>query len=117
MSDLNRRKSGRLMCAGLFSSLGVVADLSAGGCRVQCTHWRSLPMGGTFHVTLEGDGMAVLLTARIVRKTRLGFRRYEYGLEFIDMTDQQRQMLAELSRITSVKRVMSTMEEAANRAA
>lgn len=105
------------MCAGLISNLGEVVDLSAGGCRVRCVHWRSLQAGSTLQVTLETEGSAVLLSARIARKFRRGLRRYDYGLEFINMTDQQRQMLAELSRTSSVKRVIPTMEEAATRAA
>lgn len=104
------------MCAGLVSSLGEVPDLSAGGCRVVCKHWAPLAMGSVHQITLEGDGSMVGVHAKVVRRTKVGRRQYSYGLEFINLTPEQRVLIGELSRITGVKRVMPTVDEAARRA-
>ena len=117
MDDNNRRKSGRLVCAGLISSLGEVPDLSAGGCRIVCSHWIPLLMGSEHQITLEGDESTVVVTAKIVRRIRRGLRSFEYGMEFVNITDNQRAHIGNLSRTVSVKRLMPTMDEAANRAA
>lgn len=117
MHDPNRRKSGRLVCAGLISTMGGVMDLSAGGCRVVCQHWRALPEGTHIQIALEGEGMAVVMSARVVRRTKISMFRAEYGLEFVQVTPDQRSVLTALSHIATLKRVMPTMEEAANRAA
>lgn len=117
MSDANRRRSGRLVCAGLVSDLGAVPDVSAGGCRVVCKHWRPLTLGADLTLTLDGDGLTVEVAGRIVRRVRRGLRRFEYGIEFVGVTPEQAEVIRDISRITSVKRMMPTVEEVISEAA
>ncbi len=113
----NRRKSGRLVCVGLVSDLGQVPDLSAGGCRIRCRRMMPFTIGGTYTFTLSGEGTTVVILGKIMRRERLGFMTFEYGVEFVDLTAEQRDAILDLSQTTSVKRVIPTIEEAAYRAA
>lgn len=115
--DLNRRKSGRLICVGLVSDLGEVPDLSAGGCRVVCRRFLPFAMGGTYTFTLSGEGTTVIVLGKIRRRERKSLMVWEYGVEFLDLCHEQREAIRDLSKTTAVKRVMPTIEEAAYRAA
>jgi len=74
-------------------------------------------IGGTYTFTLSGEGTTVVILCKIMRRERLGFMTFEYGVEFVDLTAEQRDAILDLSRTTSVKRVIPTIEEAAYRAA
>lgn len=113
----NRRKSGRLVCVGLVSDLGEVPDLSAGGCRVRCQRLLPFPLGGTYTFTLSGHSTTVVILGKIKRRTRVGLMTFEYGIEFVELSAEQRDAILELSQTTSIKRVLPTIEEAAYRAA
>lgn len=117
MDDSNRRQFGRIVCARLHSSLGEVPDLSAGGCRIVCKHWVPLRLGSVCTLTLKGDEEFAAVQGQVIRRKRLRFRHYEYGIQFVHMTALQKEAIATLSRITGVKRVMPTLEEAAAKAA
>lgn len=105
------------MCVGLSSDLGVVSDISAGGCRLMCKGWASLALGTVLYLTLTGEGVSAVVKARIVRHARVKMFLHDYGVEFIDLTADQRRFIGELSQVTAVKRLLSTVEEAAARAA
>jgi len=113
----NRRKSGRLVCVGLVSDLGEIPDLSAGGCRVRCRRMVPFTIGATYTFTLSGEGHTVVVFGTIRRRDRVGFMTFEYGVEFVELSAEQRDAILDLSHATSIKRVMPTMEEAAFRAA
>ncbi len=117
MDESNRRKSGRLLCVGLVSDLGDVPDLSAGGCRVACTRLRRFSLGERRTFALRGEDSQILVEGVIVRRRRTGMFTYEYGIEFTDLSLEQRNAVNDLFRTTSIKRLMPTVDEAANRAA
>ena len=95
----DRRKAGRLRCAGLKCSLGEVADLCASGMRVRSTRPIALGSGGA--VTLAADDVTLTLRARIAWSRQSGRRAYEAGCEFLDLDGEQRKALAEIARLTS----------------
>ncbi len=97
-----RRIPGRLPQEQLVSSLGPVLDLSAGGMRVLCTR----PLLGTRDVGLRGGDFSVKLSTKVAWSRRLGFRRHEIGLTFLDVDEELASML---SRISSDHRARSAI--------
>ena len=97
-----RRIPGRLPQEQLVSSLGPVLDLSAGGMRVLSTR----PLLGMRDVGLRGGDVSVKLSTKVAWSRRLGFRRHEIGLTFLDV-DQE--LVTVLSRISSDHRARSAI--------
>jgi len=97
-----RRIPGRLPQEQLVSDLGPVLDLSAGGMRVLCTR----PRLGMMDVGLRGSDFSVKLSTKVAWCRRLGFRRHEIGLTFIDVGEDLATML---SRISSDHRARSAI--------
>ncbi len=97
-----RRIPGRLPQEQLVSSLGPVLDLSAGGMRVLSTR----PLLGTKDIGLRGGDFSVKLSTKVAWSRRLGFRRHEIGLTFLDVDEELGTML---SRISSDHRSRSSI--------
>lgn len=97
----NRRRHGRLKTEGTESSLGSVVDMSASGMRVHRKGALPVAEGEKFRVDVQIDKeiMAVDVVVRRIRK--LGRRKFEFGLEFINMSDEDRNRLARLARIAA----------------
>lgn len=106
----NRRRRGRLRCAELLCHpLGEVEDLSASGVRV-LRHGRGVGrVEDRFMVRLvSGVGPdTVSVKTRIIRIEKLGFRRYSYGLEFLDVDEQTRAQLTALMRIATEMKLLA----------
>ena len=86
----DRRRFGRFNAGRLGCDLGRVMDLSGGGMRVRCPRRAS----GLVEVQLWTAKRRVTVQAKIVWARRIGFRRYELGLEFRDVTPETRQDLS-----------------------
>jgi hypothetical protein len=97
-----RRIPGRLPQEQLVCDLGPVLDLSAGGMRVLCTR----PLLGKMDVGLRGSDFGVKLCTKVAWSRRLGFRRHEIGLTFLDVDEKVATML---SRISSDHRARSAI--------
>ena len=97
-----RRIPGRLPQEQLVSSLGPVLDLSAGGMRVLTTR----PLLGMRDIGLRGGDFSVKLSTKVAWSRRLGFRRHEIGLTFLDVDEELASML---SRISSDHRARSAI--------
>ena len=78
-----RRKWGRVKGTRLNCNLGMVLDLSGGGMRVRATR----RLQGKQQVDLSSHARRVRVQADVVWARRLGFRRYELGLQFRDIDD------------------------------
>ncbi len=78
-----RRKWGRVKGTRLNCNLGMVMDLSGGGMRVRSTR----RLHGKQQVDLSSHARRVRVDAEVVWARRLGFRRYELGLQFRDIDD------------------------------
>lgn len=97
-----RRIPGRLPQEQLSCDLGPVLDLSPGGMRVLCTR----PHLGTMDVGLRGGDVNINLQAKVAWSRRLGFRRHEIGLAFIDV---DKELATILSRISGDHRARSAI--------
>jgi hypothetical protein len=97
-----RRVPGRLPQELLMCDLGPVIDLSAGGMRVLSTR----PRVGTLDVRLDGAEVSLTLRAKVVWARRLGFRRHEIGLSFLEVDEDTARIL---SRISSAHRARAAV--------
>ena len=89
-----RRKSGRLREGEtLACDLGSVVDLSAGGMRILGNR----KLTGKLDVTLWDTELGLKRRAEVIWCKRLGFRKYEVGLEFRHLTLQDVAELTELA--------------------
>lgn len=86
----DRRQFGRFRGTRLGCNLGKVMDLSGGGMRIRC----STRLSSQMNVKLWTAKRQLTVPAKVAWVRRLGFRKYEIGLEFLDMTPETRQDLS-----------------------
>ncbi len=79
-----RRRFGRLKGGKLQCNRGQVLDISAGGMRLRSPRRYS----SRLTVDVWSASRRVTIPAEVVWTKRIGFRRYEIGLEFHDVTDE-----------------------------
>ncbi len=95
-----RRAYGRLRQESLDCNLGAVLDLSLGGMRVQCNR----PPKGEIDVELRGSEVKLRLRAQVVWTRRVGFRKYEVGLNFLRLPAETIKQLTRISLNHRVRR-------------
>lgn len=102
----NRRRAGRLACSMLGSSLGEVVDLSVTGMR--CRSNRSIPLSAGQHLDFDLQTLAgtLRMQGKVVWSTKKGMRRYEAGVQFLQVDDTLRRTLAEVARISTDREYM-----------
>ncbi len=81
----NNRRHGRVVPDSLWCSAGEVLDLSASGLRLQCTKAVGAGVG---KVVLRDRNHTVEVQGRVVWCKKVGFRRFEVGLEFVDIAPE-----------------------------
>ena len=96
-----RRVPGRLPQEMLMSSLGPVLDLSAGGMRVLSRKPRSRDID----VKLVGADVSLTVRAQVAWSQRLGFRRHEVGLTFLEVDEATALLLARISNVHRARAV------------
>jgi hypothetical protein len=64
------------------------------------------PRAGTLEIRVVGADVSLTLRAKVVWAQRLGFRRHEIGLSFIDVDEDAAQIL---SRISTMHRARSAV--------
>ena len=99
--ERENRRHGRLRTEGAASSLGTVLDLSASGMKVFRKGVPPVQEGETFRIEVRTDCEALPVNVIVRRITKVGRRRFEYGLEFIEMTDADRARLTRFARIAA----------------
>lgn len=97
----NRRRHGRLKTEGTESSLGSVVDMSASGMRVHRKGALPVAEGEKFRVDVQIDKEVMAIDVIVRRVRKLGRRKFEFGLEFINLSDEDRGRLARLARIAA----------------
>ncbi len=91
--DSNRRRRGRVKSTGsVTSNLGSVLDISSGGLRVLSK--TKVEGEGRVELILPTD--RVIVPARVAWCHKVAFRKYVVGLEFINLTPELTQKLAEI---------------------
>jgi len=97
----NRRRHGRLKTEGTESSMGSVVDMSASGMRVHRKGTLPVHEGEKFRIDVQIDKEIMAIDVMVRRVRKLGRRKFEFGLEFINMSDENRNRLARLARIAA----------------
>ncbi|MBY0112066.1 MAG: PilZ domain-containing protein [Phycisphaerales bacterium] len=106
---MHPRRFGRVVCQFVDSSLGEVTDMSAGGMRLLTL--RAVPplVDDVVAVELVGVSGVANVTCRIAwvseahpdgwaakLKSLIGGKRYVLGLEFVNLSDEARQIINEV---------------------
>jgi c-di-GMP-binding flagellar brake protein YcgR len=98
-----RRRYGRLRCENATSCIGKILDISASGMRVLRRGRLLLEVGNELSITVHPDPDAgepfLTLPSRVVWIERVGFRKHMYGIEFAELSDEQKRRLSELARV------------------
>ncbi len=89
MELTERRRFGRFKAQRLGCDKGVVLDLSGGGMRLRSNR----RMNGRIAVKVWTPREGVTVHGHVVWTRRLGFRKYEIGVEFCDLTPTMKQGL------------------------
>jgi hypothetical protein len=101
---VDRRAAARLPQDALLQcSLGQICDLSRTGMRVRT---RRLPDASLVYMQLSDGQNSLRLKAEVVWVNKLGFRKYEVGLQFLSLSTQE---LATVSRMAMYNRYNRTM--------
>ena len=100
---VENRRHGRLRCEETRCCIGTVLNLSASGMLVKYRGRLIVENGQELALTVRHDSHEsdVTVKAHVKRIERVGFRKYHYGLEFIDITDEQKKKLVDLARVAS----------------
>jgi hypothetical protein len=88
-----RRRSGRVKGGKARCDRGKVIDISAGGMRVR----RPRRLRGRLDVTMWTHHRRVTVRAQVIWCRRIGFRKYDVGLEFLDLTDELKRELTAIA--------------------
>jgi hypothetical protein len=90
----DNREHGRLWLGGhVECSLGRILDISRGGARVLSKK----RVNGVGLIRIKMTGGLLLVQSRVAWCRRLGFRKYEVGLEFQGVTEEISEILAQLA--------------------
>ena len=89
----DRRLYPRLLQALVLTNFGPVLDLSLSGARIRC----SRALEGTVDVDLMASEETLFLQAEVVWTKKLGFRKYEAGLRFLEVTPDVAEQLTRVS--------------------
>jgi hypothetical protein len=93
-----RRRATRHKTESLSCDLGRVVDLSTQGMRVACTGKPPLQTGQSGKVKLRIPEGAIAVMGRAVWSRRTGFRKYEMGLEFLNVKRSVQLALESIAR-------------------
>ncbi|MEM1109285.1 MAG: PilZ domain-containing protein [Planctomycetota bacterium] len=90
------RRHPRQRLRGLSTPFGEVLDLSESGACLFRKGDCPVEVGQAVTLAIADGGIELQLQARVVRTQPLGLRRLEVGVEFIELTDQNRLQIAQL---------------------
>lgn len=96
-----RRRSERKALRGVTSPFGQVLNLSLSGACLFRKGAPSLDVGQETRLTIRQEEMDLTLDVRVVRIDKLGLRRSEVGIEFINPDPNQCEMIARLMKRAS----------------
>ena len=81
---INKRRHGRLKPGMMWCNLGKVLDFSASGLRLATKHH----LEGEQVVVIKAYEQSILLHGKIVWERKLGFRKFQVGIEFMNVSPQ-----------------------------
>ena len=107
------RRGGRFSTVATQSELGKVLDLSHCGALIAKRWFCRTPVLATFPVEITHDDISITMTARLARKQRIKGIGLVLGLEFLDVTSEQRDQLKEIIHRSRRWNVLPEWEDAA----
>lgn len=90
------RRGGRFSMVGTRSDLGKVLDLSHCGALIIKKRFRRTPVLATFPIQICHEDIRVTVMARLARKQHISGIGKVLGLEFLEVTKDQRDKLKEI---------------------
>jgi len=101
--DLSERRTpGRVPQESLVCDLGPVLDLSCGGMRILSKR----PLTNIVQAKVCSFDFSMVLHARVVWTKRLGFRRHEIGLQFLNIDESASKTLGRISASHRMRRAI-----------
>ena len=94
----NARRCGRVRCQWTRSNLGDILDISASGMRVASRRKISADKGAHLAARVEGLDGEFDISGRIAWKKKIGFFKWEMGIEFDELDPAAKKGLALLAR-------------------
>ena len=88
-SSEDRRRHERVSLLGTATMLGDVLDLSESGARLFCKGTVGCELDQEMGLEIAQATTSLKVDVRVVRIAELGFKRYEVGLEFVSLNDEQ----------------------------
>jgi hypothetical protein len=102
--DADKRRPGRVVCDRLGCRHGRVCDLSSTGARIEVRAIRSPTMGRPREIVFDTEmGESSPFICRVVWTKRVSLRRFQAGIEFLELTEPQRTELARIARVHAVQ--------------
>ncbi len=98
----DRRSPGRVQQEELMCDLGPVLDLSSGGMRILSRR----QLRDNIKAKVWAYNFNMILDARVAWTNRLGFRRHEIGLEFINVDESTSKILGRISATHRMRRAI-----------
>lgn len=111
-SGAESRRAGRLRCQAVRCSLGEVLDLSAGGMRVAAKRDPGISADTVFDVRIDSPTGPCTVKAHVVWVTKRGWRRYELGVRFVELTPESRATLTLIARAAPTNTTFHTPDAA-----
>jgi signal transduction histidine kinase len=97
-----RRAHGRFMQESVRSTLGEVIDFSLGGVRLRC---KNVP-AEQVDLEISDDEETLTMRAEVAWSKRLGIRKHEVGLRFVNLSPELAQRVSRLAIRNRSRRVM-----------
>lgn len=103
----NHRRHGRVKCQHVGCTLGTVLDLSASGLRIRGSGQPRVVTGDTFTMTIQTLEGPMLAPVKVAWTRRLGWRKQEIGVTFMEVGPALSRALASLARASANNEVIT----------
>lgn len=104
----DHRRHGRLRCNSLTCTLGQILDMSGSGMRVYTKKKPSNTVNDITMITINTMPKSLDVKIRIVWIHHVGFRKYELGLEYEDLTQGTRSAICAIARAAAKREADSS---------
>lgn len=107
------RKGGRFPTSSVRSSIGEVLDLSSCGALIIKRRFRKAPTEDVFGIEIKYEEIKATVNARVVRVVKKRGIGHLIAVEFVEMTDEQREAIRDVVRNSRNWRLFDFTETAA----
>lgn len=96
--DEENRKGGRFSTASVHTCLGEAIDLSSSGALIAKRRFKRVPGQETFGIKFKYEEIDAVVSARVVRESKKRGVGHLIAIQFVDLTDDQREAIKEIVR-------------------